>query len=110
MIDSITIVIGVGLGIFLTVLGIDEDVAVFFAVIICLTINLLLNHLSFGKFTNLFQKPASPQSNFKARYSIFTALALALFAWAQYHGYSVFDDVAGERASGHSDVRRVFHK
>jgi len=43
-------------------------------------------------------------------YLIFSILALALFSWAQYTGYSLFDPVATERATTQTGARSIFHK
>lgn len=45
-------------------------------------------------------------------YNLFGILAISTFAWAQYHGYSPFDDVADGRSGGGSSSgsHRIYHK
>jgi hypothetical protein len=46
----------------------------------------------------------------KHLYTLFATLALTVFAWAQYSGYGLFDNVATQRTSGPAGVRAVYHK
>ncbi|MDR1888975.1 MAG: hypothetical protein LBQ81_06305 [Zoogloeaceae bacterium] len=43
-------------------------------------------------------------------YTIFACCALAVFTWAQYNGYGLFDDAATGRASGPAGARSIYHK
>lgn len=43
-------------------------------------------------------------------YAFLAAMALAGFSWAQYNGYSLFDEVAAGRGSGGSGARSIYHK
>jgi len=44
------------------------------------------------------------------KYLIFSILGFALFSWAQYNGYSLFDSVASARTVKQADARSIFHK
>ena len=44
-------------------------------------------------------------------YAFLGAMALASFSWAQYNGYSLFDNVAsGQSSGGGSGSRSIYHK
>jgi hypothetical protein len=43
-------------------------------------------------------------------YTIFAYCALVIFAWAQYHGYGLFDHVATGQASAQPGGRSIYHK
>ncbi|GHT94666.1 hypothetical protein AGMMS49545_16330 [Betaproteobacteria bacterium] len=43
-------------------------------------------------------------------YTIFGCCALAVFAWAQYNGYGLFDAVAAGRTHDPAGARSIYHK
>lgn len=43
-------------------------------------------------------------------YAFLAIVALAGFGWAQYNGYSLFDNVASGRSTSGSGVRSIHHK
>ncbi len=43
-------------------------------------------------------------------YAFLAAMALASFSWAQFNGYSLFDNVASGRSTGGSGARSIYHK
>lgn len=43
-------------------------------------------------------------------YVLLGLLALSIFTWAQYKGYSLFDNVASGRSSSAAGARSIYHK